>query len=88
MYTAELLGSAAQVQRLHVPILLEEIEQRRCTVKKLAGKIVLTLAKRDTSKSWCVQLLPSNATPRGRRRLHRVHHLGVRGPGRGQVRAA
>ena len=34
-----------RVQRLHVPILLEEIEQQRCAVKKLAGKLVLTLAK-------------------------------------------
>lgn len=41
-----------RVQRLHVPILLEEIEQQRCAVKKLAGKLVLTLAKRDASKPW------------------------------------
>lgn len=44
--------AGSKLLRLHVPILLEEIDQHRCTVKKLAGKLVLSLAKRDASKSW------------------------------------
>ena len=44
--------TGSKLHRLHVPILLEEIDQQSCTVKKLAGKLVLSLAKRDASKSW------------------------------------
>ena len=44
--------SESKVQRLHVPILLEEIDPQRCAVKQKAGKLILVLAKLDTSKSW------------------------------------
>ena len=38
------MQAGSKLLRLHVPILLEEIEQQSCTVKKLAGKLTLTLA--------------------------------------------
>tara|TARA_B110001452_G_scaffold251342_1_gene240322 strand:+ start:193 stop:1041 length:849 start_codon:yes stop_codon:yes gene_type:complete len=44
--------SEGKVQRLHVPILLEEIDPQRCAVKQKAGKLILVLAKLDTGKCW------------------------------------
>lgn len=44
--------SEGKLQRLHVPILLEEIDPQRCTVKLKTGKLILVLAKLDASKSW------------------------------------
>ncbi|KAL3915458.1 MAG: hypothetical protein SGPRY_007211 [Prymnesium sp.] len=38
--------------RLHIPILLEEINQEACCCKKRQGKLLLVLEKRDPSKSW------------------------------------
>ena len=42
----------SKLLRLHVPILLEEINQHCCAVKRLAGKLVVSLAKRDAAKTW------------------------------------
>lgn len=42
----------SKLLRLHVPILLEEIDQHCCSLKKHAGKLVLSLVKRDAAKSW------------------------------------
>ena len=39
--------------RLHVPILGEEIEPAKCSVKKKSsGKLIVVLAKKDESKGW------------------------------------
>lgn len=38
--------------RLHIPILLEEIDPQASAVKVRSGKLVLTLPKADASKSW------------------------------------
>ena len=39
--------------RLHVPILLEEINAPACSCRKRQGKLIVILAKRDEQKGWC-----------------------------------
>ena len=36
--------------RLHIPILLEEINQQQCSCRKRQGKLLVILEKRDASK--------------------------------------
>jgi len=38
--------------RLHIPILLEEINQQQCSCRKRQGKLLVILEKRDASKQW------------------------------------
>ncbi|KAL1521181.1 hypothetical protein AB1Y20_018477 [Prymnesium parvum] len=47
------MRSATAVHRLHVPVLSHEILPEKCTVKvSKARRVVLTLAKRDASRTW------------------------------------
>ena len=41
--------------RLHIPILLEEIQQEACSVRKRQGKLIVILEKRDAGKLWCAR---------------------------------
>ena len=46
------LASQWQCHRLHVPILLEQIDAAASLVKKRAGKLIIVLNKADKDKSW------------------------------------
>ena len=41
-----------RVQRLHVPILCEEITEAECVVKKKTAKLIVVMQKRDKEKGW------------------------------------
>ena len=41
-----------RMMRLHIPILLEEIEAEMCSVRKKTTKLIVVLSKRDASKGW------------------------------------
>lgn len=41
-----------KMSRLHIPILLEEINQHACSCRKRQGKLLLILEKRDPGKQW------------------------------------
>ena len=43
---------AGKVLRLHVPILMEEIDAENSSVKKKVSKLILVLKKADATKSW------------------------------------
>jgi hypothetical protein len=44
--------AGGKVHRLHVPILLEEIEAEESCVKKKASKLIIVLKKKDADKGW------------------------------------
>ena len=46
------VAEQGKVLRLHMPILLEEIDPAGCAVKKKVSKLILVLKKADASKPW------------------------------------
>merc|ERR1712146_832150 len=51
-FDLRVMRTPTQCLRLHVPILLEEIDQQACSVVVKAAKVVVILAKRDADKTW------------------------------------
>ena len=46
------VGTATHVLRLHIPILLEEIDQHASTVRAREGKLLVWLVKRKPETNW------------------------------------